>query len=283
MTEADSPMTAAGEEIRLITYLSPSIPRALFEALADHLQRTLGRERVSLEVESRFSGPQKGDQCSSFGDEADVAFMCAPSFFWMRELQPPPMELLGVLPVFDDERNQGKPIYFCDVVVRHDSPIQTFSDLQGSSWAYNDACSLSGYYCLLDKLAESDLDESFFDRVFCSGSHLNSIKAILRGEADAAAIDSNVLRIRLREAPDLQERLRVIESWGPYPIQPLVASSALDPALKARLRTAFLATEDDQRTQQILEQFGLTHFVAVDQEDYTLAAHKDLATILAAR
>ena len=107
-------MTPASEEIRLITYLSPSIPRALFEALADHLQRALGRERVSLEVETRFSGPQKGDQSSSSGDEADVSFMCAPSFFWMRELQPPPMELLGVLPVFDDERNQGKPVYFCE-------------------------------------------------------------------------------------------------------------------------------------------------------------------------
>jgi phosphonate transport system substrate-binding protein len=276
-------MTTVGEEIRLITYLSPSIPRALFEALADHLQRALGRERVSLEVETRFSGPQKGDQCSTFGDEADVSFMCAPSFFWLRELQPPPAELLGVLPVFDDERNQGKPVYFCDVVVRHGSFIQTFSDLRGSSWAYNDAGSLSGYYSLLDKLVASDLDESFFDNVFCSGSHLNSIEAILRGGADAAAIDSNVLRSRLRERPDLQQRLRVIESWGPYPIQPVVVRSALDPALKVRLRTAFLATEDDQRTQHVLEQFGLTRFVAVDQEDYTLAAHQDLATILAAR
>jgi len=276
-------MMAASEEIHLITYLSPSIPRALFEELADHVQRALGRERVSLRVETRISGPQKGEQCSSFGDEADVAFMCAPSFFWLRELQPPSMELLGVLPVFDDERNQGKPVYFCDVVVRHGSPIQTFSDLQGGSWSYNDACSLSGYYSLLDKLAEAGLDESFFDRVFCSGSHLNSIEAILRGEADAAAIDSNVLRIQFREIPTLREKLRVIESWGPYPIQPIVVRSALDQRLKERLRVAFLATEDDQRTQQILEQFGLSHFVAVDQEDYTLAAHEDLATLLAAR
>src|SRR5215211_1062198 len=276
-------MMAADEDIRFITYLSPSIPQALFEALADHVQRALAHERVSLRVESRASGPQKGGECSSFAEDADVAFMCAPSFIWLRELQPPPMELLGVLPVFDDERNRGKPVYFCDVVVRHDSPIQTFTDLQGGSWAYNDARSLSGYYSLLDKLAASDLDESFFHNVSCSGSHLNSIEAILRGEADAAAIDSNVLRSRLREMPDLQERLRVIESWGPYPIQPVAVRSALDPALKARLRTAFLTTEDDQRTQQILEQFGLARFVAVDQEDYTLAAYKDLASILAAR
>jgi ABC-type phosphate/phosphonate transport system substrate-binding protein len=60
---------------------------------------------------------------------------------------------------------------------------------------------LSGYYSLLNKLAESGADESFFDNILCSGSHLNSIEAVLSGKADAAAIDSNVLRIHFREAP----------------------------------------------------------------------------------
>jgi hypothetical protein len=82
------------QEIRFVTYLSPSIPRALFEALALHLQRSLGLERVSLRVETGASGPLQGHACS-------------PSFFWLRELSPPPAELLGVAPVFDDERNAG--------------------------------------------------------------------------------------------------------------------------------------------------------------------------------
>jgi phosphonate transport system substrate-binding protein len=275
-------MMTADEDIRFVTYLSPSIPQALFEALADQVQCALGHERVSLRVESRVSGPQKGGECSSFAEEADVAFMCAPSFIWLRDLQPPPVELLGVLPVFDDERNQGKPVYFCDVVVRNDGPIHAFSELEGGSWAYNDACSLSGYYSLLNKLAQSDLDETFFDSIFCSGSHLDSIEAVLSGEADAAAIDSNVLRIRHREVPALHSKLRVIESWGPFPIQPLVVSAALHPDLKQRLRAAFLATEENQRTHQILKEFGLTRFVVVDQGDYSLDTYKDLAALLEA-
>jgi phosphonate transport system substrate-binding protein len=276
-------MMAADEDLRFITYLSPSIPQALFEALADHVQRALAHERVSLRVESQASGPQKGGECSSIAEDADVAFMCAPSFIWLRDLQPPPVELLGVLPVFDDERNKGKPVYFCDVVSRNDAPIHAFSELEGGSWAYNDACSLSGYYSLLDKLAQSGADESFFDNILCSGSHLSSIEAVLSGKADAAAIDSNVLRIRFREAPDLRHKLRVIESWGPYPIQPVVVSSALNPELKQRLRAAFLATEQDQQTRRTLKQFGLSRFVAADLEDYAFDAHKDLAALLAAR
>ena len=124
---------AADEDIRFVTYLSPSIPQALFEALVDHVQRALRHERVSLRVESRASGPHEGGECSSYAEEADVAFMCAPSFIWLRDVRPPPVELLGVLPVFDDERNQGRPVYFCDVVVRNNVSIHAFSELEGGS------------------------------------------------------------------------------------------------------------------------------------------------------
>ena len=266
--------------IRFVTYLSPSIPQAFFEALTDHLQRFLENEQVSLRIETRASGPRRGYECSSFGDNVDVAFMCAPSFVWLRRLRPPPAELLGVAPVFDDERNAGMPVYFCDVIVRDEAPIQTFSDLRGSTWAYNDKSSLSGYYGLLDKLAESGKDENFFGSVTCSGSHLDSIEAVLRGEADAAAIDSNVLRIKLRETPTLRNALRVIESWGPYPIQPIVVSSNLHPDLKEHLRAAFFAINEDERTRRALQRFGFSRFVAVDHENYNLGAYQNLATLL---
>jgi ABC-type phosphate/phosphonate transport system substrate-binding protein len=48
-------------------------------------------------------------------------------------------------------------------------------------------------------------DEGFFGRVFCWGSHLTSVAAVVRGEAGAAAIDSNVSDMRLKELPELRE------------------------------------------------------------------------------
>ena len=65
---------------------------------------------------------------------------------------------------------------------------------------------------MLKKLAEMGEDDSCFGRVYCSESHSNSMKMVANGEVDAAAIDSNVLRIWLESSPDLGERLRVIES-----------------------------------------------------------------------
>ena len=122
--------------------------------------------------------------------------------------------------------------------MQRDSPAGSFLDLRGSSWAYNDPCSLSGYYNLLKKLAEMGEDEEFFARTCCSGSHLNSRELVASGEVDAAAIDSNVLRIGLRSAPEIRERLRVVETWWPFPIHPAVLHSDLPPELKGRLRAA---------------------------------------------
>ncbi len=205
------------EELRFVTYLSLGIPQAFFEAVVEHMRRALGR-RASLSVETRVSGPMKGTVDPFSKGEVDIGFVCAPSFFWLRELEGPPVELLPAAPVFIDGRAPGRPVYFSEVIVRHESPVRSLLDLRGSSWAYNDPCSLSGYYNLLKKLAEMGEYGGFFGRVCCSGSHLKSIGMICRGEADAAAIDSNVLRIKLKSSPGLRERLRVIESWGPCPI-----------------------------------------------------------------
>ncbi len=257
------------EDLRFVTYLSPGIPQEFFEAIVDHVRRTLGRERVSLRAETRVSGPERGTQDPFSSGDCDVGFMCSPSFVWLRELKPPPIELLGVAPVFEDARTGGRPVYFCDVVVRGGSRIRSFAELRGRSWAYNDACSLSGYYSLLNKLAGMGADEGFFGRVFCSGSHLDSIEAVVRGEADAAAIDSNVLSMRLREVPSLREKLRVIESWGPFPIQPVVLRSGLPTELKKRVRASLLMIDADPRTRRALSGFDLKRFVPVSDKDYS--------------
>jgi phosphonate transport system substrate-binding protein len=262
-------MTDYPGELRFVTYLSPGIPQAFFEAIVDHVRRTLGYERTSLQVEERVSGPERGIEDPFSRDETDVGFMCSPSFVWLRELRPPPVELLGVAPVFADARAAGRPVYFCDVVVRRDAQIRSFAELRGRSWAYNDRCSLSGYYSLLNKLAEMDADECFFGRVFCSGSHLNSIEAVVGGEADAAAIDSNVLSMRLREVPELREKLRVIDSWGPYPIQPIVVRSTLPAELKEELRESLLNIDADPRSWRLFSEFDLKGFAAVADEDYS--------------
>src|SRR5918993_2538322 len=102
-------MMSADEDIRLVTYLSPGIPQALFEALADQVQCALGHERVLLRVESRVSGPQKGGECASFAEEADVAFMCAPSFIWCAICNRRPLNCSASCPCSTTKGTRGSP------------------------------------------------------------------------------------------------------------------------------------------------------------------------------
>ncbi|MBA3690489.1 MAG: hypothetical protein H0W82_03635 [Actinobacteria bacterium] len=57
---------------------------------------------------------------------------------------------------------------------------------------------------------------------------------------DAAAIDSQVLAIALREEPELSERLRPIEALGPSTIQPVVAEASLRPQERRAIRDALV-------------------------------------------
>jgi ABC-type phosphate/phosphonate transport system substrate-binding protein len=94
------------------------------------------------------------------------------------------------------------------------------------------------------------------------------MEMVVGGEMDAAIIDSNVLRIRFRSALELRERLRVIETWEPFPIQPVVLRSRLHPELKNRLRAALLAIGEGVHAPPALAGFDLERFAPVTYEHY---------------
>jgi phosphonate transport system substrate-binding protein len=226
--------------LRLITYLAPSIPEELFRLVA----RRLG---ASLELETRISGPLEGDDDPFADGRVDVGFVCAPTYRWMRER----VTLLPSL-VPSDPRANGRPVYFADVVVRGDSPAERFDALRGRRWAYNDRNSKSGWFSMLGRVGG---DPHFFSELVHAGSHLQSLAAVRSGRADAAAIDSNAL------ARQPHADLRVIESWGPFPIQPVIVRNGVDDATKSRIAEALLAMDG-------LEPFGFARFARVTPADY---------------
>jgi phosphonate transport system substrate-binding protein len=197
----------------------------------------------------------------------DIGWICG-SYYTKLAAEPDPVIELLAAPVMSQARYQGEPVYFSDVVVRADSPFQTFADLRGASFAYNEPGSFSGYWSMRSYLVRIGEVGGFFGRLTQSGAHLHSLQMILDCRIDTAAIDSMVMAVELQENPDLAHKIRIVEVIGPTPIPPWVIRRSLPEAQKAQLRQALLALPETEDGRQLLQKYHLRGFAAVPDAHY---------------
>jgi phosphonate transport system substrate-binding protein len=262
-------------KLRFMTYLSPSIPESFYREIVGRVGSLLNIE-TTLQLDSTASGPTSVGRDPLTRGEIDVAFLCAPAYLWLRDLKPSPIALVAAAPVPADERCEGAPVFFSEVIVEKDAGLESFDDLEGCLFAYNDTQSLGGYYAMLRTLEDENRSEHFFSSMVMTGSHLGSIEQVRTGEADAACIDSQVLSTILAENPGLADEIQVIRSLGPLPIQPLVMRSALPTELHEALANALCNLHKEVPGKRLLEKHGYSRFVAPDEALYSrdrLLAH----------
>jgi phosphonate transport system substrate-binding protein len=88
------------------------------------------------------------------------------------------------------------------------------------------------------------------------------------GLVDASAVDCQVLSIVLAAEPGLGARLRVVDTLGPAPIQPVVASGRLDAELRGQVREALLDVSSNPAVAAVLNRAGVERFVKMTDADY---------------
>jgi phosphonate transport system substrate-binding protein len=243
--------------LRFANFLAPNM-QPVYQFIADYIG-----DKLSIQTEVFI-----GESPSQFANgEADIGFICSPPYIRLRAQTPSPVELLAA-PVLQGARYDGKPIYFSDIIVHCDSTFHTFEDLRGGSWAYNEPESLSGYFITLHKLMTMGETAHFFGRTVQAGFHQKAIRMVAQREIDAAAIDSQVLAIELRDHPELAADICVIDMLGPNPIQPVLAASRLPESLKADVKSVLLTLGDDSDARAMLNKGCIERFVEVQSRDY---------------
>ncbi len=198
---------------------------------------------------------------------ADFAFVCGLAYVDLRDRAAIRMEPL-VAPVLRGERYGGKPIYFSDVIVRSESSFRSFADLRGGSWAFNEPQSQSGYGIVRDYLIRKAETGGYFNRIVEVGFHERALQMVQSGEVDAAAIDSHVLALMRRDNPALSRTLRVIDTFGPSSIQPLVAGNHLSNALKSEVISLLLEMDKDASAKAGFDCALVERFEAVSDTTY---------------
>jgi phosphonate transport system substrate-binding protein len=251
--------------LRFVTFLAPNMA-PVYRFLADRIGQRLGR-RVELVVGRSFDQFERG--------EVDLGVICGLPYVWLAARQPPLVEPLAV-PVLAGDRYGGRPIYYSDVIVRHDSPIIRLEELEGRSWAYNEPASHSGHTITLYSLVQRGIRPGFLGRVVEAGFHQRAIRLVATGAVDAAAIDSQVLAIERRDHPQLADRLRIIDTFGPSTIQPVVAARRLSTRLKDEVREVLVTLAGDPAARPVLDYGLIDRFTPIGD-----GAYDDIRTMLA--
>jgi phosphonate transport system substrate-binding protein len=251
--------------LRFATFLAPNM-RPVYRFLAERIGERLGRP-VELVVGSSFDQFGRG--------EVDLGVICGLPYVWLAGRRPPPVEPLAA-PVLAGARYGGRPVYYSDVIVSRDGPITCLEELRGRSWAFNEPASHSGHTVTLYSLVRMGARPGFFARVVEARFHQRAIRLVHAGAVDAAAIDSQVLAVELRDHPGLGAGLRVVGAFGPSTIQPVVAASRLPARLKEQVRELLVGLGDDPDARPVLDYGLIDRFAPVGD-----AAYDDIRAMLA--
>jgi phosphonate transport system substrate-binding protein len=243
--------------LRIVTFLAPNL-FWFYEFVCRYLESKI-RYPAELCV---------GTDYAQLGGRADIAFVCGLPYVEHARSCLPAIEPLAA-PVLTGPRYHGRPIYFSDVIVARRSPFWSFQDLRGRSWAYNEPHSQSGYGIVRHRLMQQGETFHYFSQLIETGYHERSVQMVSAGEVDASAIDSHVLATLMLDNVALSNELRIIDTFGPSPIQPVVAASHLSESLKRDVRAALVGMSADHFARRALGNACIDRFVAVSDRDYS--------------
>jgi len=163
----------------------------------------------------------------------------------------------------------GKTEYYSYIIVNIDSPVTTFDELRGKTFAFADPRSNTGKLVPTYMLAKmNETPDSFFDKYIFTYAHNKSIKAVGDKLVDGAAVDSLIWDYYNKTKPEVTSKTKIILKSLPYGIPPFVVSSGIDPETKNKLRDIFLSLHKDEKSKKVLKKMMIDKFVLVDDSQY---------------
>lgn len=196
------------------------------------------------------------------------AFMCGFPF-----AKSSPRLTAAAAPIPSDARYGGCSVYSTELVVRADSKCRILDETFGGRVGFTVDHSHSGFDALrhhllhLRSAARSALYATSVGPLF---TPQKVIDALLADEIDVGPLDSFVLDLIGRHAPQLAARLRVIASTDLAPIPLLVASPQCPDDVVSRLRNSLIAFGGIEACATLRDELCLAGFSAVVLAEYDL-------------
>jgi len=236
--------------------LSVKTTSVLYQQLTTYISQELGRP---VELVQGKTYAEINDMLKS-GD-VTVALVCTNPYLQGKDDFG--MELLAAPQV------RGEVVYQSLLIVNRNSKANSLDDLRGATFAFSDPLSNTGRLAPLYQLARRGTNpDAFFSQTIFTYSHDSSIRAVADGVVAAAAVDSLVFDYLASTEPALTDKVRVIDRWGPFGINPVVVNPRLDAGLKQDLQRLFLEMDKDPEGLALLRSLQIDKFIVPDDSLY---------------
>ncbi|GAB4362056.1 MAG: hypothetical protein Kow00128_01450 [Deltaproteobacteria bacterium] len=253
-----SPAGARQEPIRIgvASMITPVDTVKYYQAIIEYIGE---RIRHPVQMVHRRTYEEMDDLLER--GEVQIAFICSAPY--VRNRAKFGVEILAAPEV------GGSPMYRSYIIVHTDSPVRSFPELKGKSFAFTDPRSNSGriYPVYLLKTMGHDPDR-FFGRVLYSYSHNKSIEMVAKKIVDGAAVESLVYEYLRKSGSPYTRRTRILQRSPPFGIPPVVAVRNIDPVLRRKVQEALLSMRDTAKGKAILEAMMIDGFAEVPDSNY---------------
>jgi phosphonate transport system substrate-binding protein len=163
---------------------------------------------------------------------ADIAFVGPVTYIQANQRHCAELLAVGV--------EKGQSIYYSGIFTKASSPIHTLKDLKGKRVAFGDVNSTSSFVFPMTMIMDAGLDPvRDLGAIRLTGSHANSLAALVQGQVDAAALSFDSYDKAIAQGAVDPKTIRVVARSIPIPYPPLVMNTHLASPLKAKLKAAF--------------------------------------------
>ena len=159
--------------------------------------------------------------------------------------------------------------YYAYFVVKNDSKLKNFKDVEGKVLALNSIGSTSGDLIPqveLNKINLSIKNKDHFKKVYYAGSHDACLLSVLNKRADVCGMSSRNFEARLKDKTFMMNQVRIIHKSSPVPPPPLAYSKNIPLEDRNKIKKAIL----EAHKYGAIGGYGgqMSHYMEVKDSDY---------------
>ncbi len=168
----------------------------------------------------------------------------------------------------------GSTTYQAVLIGNASAGVDSFEDVAGKEVVYGDVASTSSHLIPKSMLAEQGLLADGDYREHFVGAHDAVAMAVMNGRAQAGGLSKPIFESLVARGVVDGSKVVVIAESKPFPQYPWTMRSNLDPALKEKIRAAFISLDDPD----VLKPFKADAFESISDADYDVV--RDLGRLL---